>query len=160
MISIGINIEHVFNQVNMRTLYIADQIDPSLAELMADKIPLTEDDRSYFKIALRDACVKLALLLSPLTKGVSTPFQIDEENGFVYYNIDENRSGHNTSLLETVLPGLIMRALMLWIVCEWLRLKGINAMYYAAESSEYETVRLEIRNLTKQKKAKLNSNWY
>ena len=152
---ISVNIEHIFNQVNQRTLYIADQVDPSLGEMMIDKIPITEDDRSFFKIALRDASVKTALILSPLTKGISQPFVVNEVDSVVSFQLDETKSSAQLPILETVMPGLIMRGIVLWITAEWLRIKGRNASYYSTETQELEIVKNEIKSISKQKTTRL-----
>ena len=152
---ISVNIEHIFNQVNQRTLYIADQVDPSLGEMMIDKIPITEDDRSFFKIALRDASVKTALILSPLTKGISQPFVVNEDDSVVSFQLDETKSSAQLPILETVMPGLIMRGIVLWITAEWLRIKGLNASYYSTETQELEIVKNEIKSISKQKTTRL-----
>ena len=152
---ISVNIEHIFNQVNQRTLYIADQVDPSLGEMMIDKIPITEDDRSFFKIALRDASVKTALILSPLTKGISQPFVVNEVDSVVSFQLDETKSSAQLPILETVMPGLIMRGIVLWITAEWLRIKGLNASYYSTETQELEIVKNEIKSISKQKTTRL-----
>ena len=152
---ISVNIEHIFNQVNQRTLYIADQVDPSLGEMMIDKIPITEDDRSFFKIALRDASVKMALILSPLTKGISQPFVVNEDDSVVSFQLDETKSSAQLPILETVMPGLIMRGIVLWITAEWLRIKGLNASYYSTETQELEIVKNEIKSISKQKTTRL-----
>ena len=152
---ISVNIEHIFNQVLQRTLYIADQIDTNLGEMMIDKIPITEDDRSFFKIALRDASVKIALIVSPLTKGISQPFVVNEIDGVVSFTLDESKSSTQLPILETVLPGLIMRGMVLWITSEWLRIKGLNASYYVTETQELEIVKNEIKSISKQKTTRL-----
>ena len=152
---ISVNIEHIFNQVLQRTLYIADQIDTALGEMMIDKIPITEDDRSFFKIALRDASVKIALIVSPLTKGITQPFVVNETDGVVSFTLDESKSSTQLPILETVLPGLIMRGIVLWITAEWLRIKGLNASYYITETQELEIVKNEIKSISKQKTTRL-----
>lgn len=152
---ISVNIEHIFNQVLQRTLYIADQIDTNLGEMMIDKIPITEDDRSFFKIALRDASVKIALIVSPLTRGISQPFVVNETDGVVSFTLDESKSSTQLPILETVLPGLIMRGMVLWITSEWLRIKGLNASYYVTETQELEIVKNEIKSISKQKTTRL-----
>lgn len=152
---ISVNIEHIFNQVLQRTLYIADQIDTNLGEMMIDKIPITEDDRSFFKIALRDASVKIALIVSPLTRGISQPFVVNETDGVVSFTLDESKSSTQLPILETVLPGLIMRGMVLWITSEWLRIKGLNASYYVTETQELDIVKNEIKSISKQKTTRL-----
>ena len=160
MINISINIEHLFNLVNQRTLYIADQIDAALGAMMIDKVPITEDDRTYFNTALRDASVRVALKFSALSKGLDVPFTVDETNGVVVFRVDETRSSTQAAILETVLPGMIMRAIMLWIVSDWLRIKGVSANYYVTESQELETLLNEIKSLSKQKTARIKYMMY
>jgi hypothetical protein len=159
MLSITINTEHIFNQVNMRSLYISDQVDPALGELMIDKIPLTEDERDFFKIALRDASARIASMLSYMYTGIANPFVLDEENGLLIYNINEEAHSH-PQIIESILPALIMRACVVWIIKEWLRTKGIANSYYLTELAEYDEVISEIKKLTKQKTSRLQYRTY
>jgi hypothetical protein len=159
MTSIVIEIESIFNQVFLKTLYIADQIDPSAGELMIDKIPITEDDRGYFKSSLRDAATKLAVYISPLARNIETPYVVDEENGQIYYNI--NTSAHdNATLIRGVMPALIMRALVLWIIKEWLRIKGLSNNYYITEEQQWEFAVSEIKALTRKSTARIKYQMY
>ena len=159
MITVSINTEHLFSLVNQRSLYIANQLDPQLNELMIDVIPITEDERDFFKIALRDAAVRLASVISPISKDASTPFILDEENGLLHYTVDETRHSQ-PQLLESIMPALIMRGCVVWILSDWLRIKGLHRDFYQTELAEWEEVKGELKKKKKKKTSRLKMTYY
>lgn len=159
MIVATLYIDHLFSRVNQKSLYIADQIDPVINEAMIDKIPITEDEYDFFKIALRDACAKLLIYISPLVKGVQNPLQVNEEDNEVTFTIDDSRH-YNPDMLGVILPDLLMKGIVSYIIKEWLRLKGINQIYFQSEMMEYDEVARELKNLSKGKTARIKQTYF
>lgn len=159
MITISINTEHLFALVNQRSLYIANQIDPALNEIMIDKIPITEDERDFFKVALRDAAVRIASIIRSLSRDVSAPFILDEENGQLHYTLDETQHAQ-PQVIESIMPALIMRACVLWIITDWLRIRGLHRDYYMTELTEWEEVKGELKKLSIKNTARIKSTYY
>lgn len=80
--TISIDIEYLFNLVNQRTLYIADQANPALNEQMIDKIPLTLDEYDAFLVFMRSGAAEILHKVSRLAFDVESPlaYAVDAED--------------------------------------------------------------------------------
>lgn len=149
-LSIGIEFEYLFNLVNQRTLYIADQADPSLNDMMIDKIPITNDEYDAFIVLARKGAVEVFKALSRLSFDVSRPFYFlrdtDGKDVAVQYNM-VTKSEQQNAIMEPILADHMQRAIVAFIVKEWLRTKQINSNYYQTDAEEYDYCMKELRSM-------------
>lgn len=143
--TISIDIEYLFNLVNQRTLYIADQANPALNEQMIDKIPLTLDEYDAFLVFMRSGAAEILHKVSRLAFDVESPlaYAVDAEDEqkevSIVYTL--NFGGvTQKDIVVTLLLSYIQRALVAYIVKEWLRTKQIDSNYFRFDLEEWDAM--------------------
>jgi len=139
-------IENLFNLANAETVAMSDQVGDSGSNTMnrlADVIPITRDDIELFNVFLQ--------------RGGSRVFEVvakyaDPDSDYPYYISDGLDSVYPSSVIyklilpDDVKPGIaiplltstICKALVTYVVKEWLILKGMMS-YVALKEAEFET---------------------
>lgn len=133
MITITFDIEKLFNLVIQRTVYFSTQLDQ--ATVKADLIPMTEDDREWFYTCLREACTKVWEKLGTFAAASEDfPYILDIEGdesstssaeNKIIFKLDEPAS-YRPGVQNALVTNAIQNAIVFFIVCEWLRLKGFT----------------------------------
>jgi len=145
--------DYIFSLVNQRTIYLHKQIDPQLTQQMEDVIILTEDERDFFRVELRNAGIEVFKVLSSLSRGLDAPYAIDDyevsegvEVECVIYKIQLKEDTYEAIIIP-VLQNNIQQALMHFIVLRWLKLKTLNNQpFFAIEQQEFDNAIKEIRS--------------
>jgi hypothetical protein len=149
-LSIGLDLQYLFNLVNQRTLYIADQVDPSLNEMMIGKIPITNDEYDAFIVLARRGSVEVFKALSRLSFDLTQPFSFlrdaEGKDVAIQYNF-KTKDEQQAAIMEPILADHMQRAIVAFIVKEWLRTKQINTSYYQTDAEEYDYCMKELRSL-------------
>ncbi len=165
-ITISVGIERLFTLVNQRTLYIADQVDPELNMLMVDKIPITRDEYDAFYVLMKRAATEVFKRISRLAFDLEDPFVYettvddpDTEINIVYKVVIPD--GRQPAVIEPILKDHIERAIIAFIIMEWLRIKNIpNSSYYQLDIDELKYALDELSKLVNfGAKARLNYHY-
>ena len=148
--TISIDVEYLFNLVNQKTLYIADQVDPDLNEKMIGKIAITLDEYDAFKVFMRRGAMEAFKALSRLAFDTESPFgYIRDDNNkdvSIFYKLafkDEVQA----NIAAPIITDHIQRAIVAYVVKEWLRTKHLNSNYYSLDQEEYDYCLRELRSL-------------
>jgi hypothetical protein len=148
--TITIELDYLFNLVNQRTLYIADQVNPELNEKMIEKIPITMDEYDAFLVFVRRGAVEVFKKLSRMMFDIEDAFTYTITYAGVYTEInyiinipDEKQE----SIILSMATDHIQRALVAFVVMEWLRTKQIDSNYFRLDQHEYEYCLMELSRL-------------
>lgn len=154
-------IDELFDMVNLETVAISDRIgSDSMATLnrLSDVIPLTNDDIVYFNIFLNRGGARVFEALAAYAELVD----VDGEDVYPYYITDStdtvypSRVVYKITLHDQIKPAIaiplltstICKALVTFIVKEWLKLKGFNEMVTIKEIEFEKTLSDIKRGLT------------
>lgn len=134
-------IDELFAMVNLETIAISDRIgSDSVATLnrLADVIPLTNDDIIYFNIFLNRGGARVFEAMAAYAETVDS----DGNEIYPYYITDETDTTYPKSIVYKIslhtdvkpaiaiplITSTICKALVTFIIKEWLKLKGFNDM--------------------------------
>lgn len=148
---ISIEMETLFNLVNQRSLYIADQVNPELNEVMIDKIPITNDEYDAFLVFVRRGAMEIFKKISRMAFDIDTPFGFieDEDTGEQTHivfkiNIPEKKQ---QDIILNLAAEHIQRGLVAYVIMEWLRTKHLDSRYFELDLSEWQYTLSELSYL-------------
>ena len=163
MVTITYTKDELINLINHQTIYLSDPLgkkEDNAANRLADVVPLTNDDRSFFDVALFDVGTKVFTKLAYDIDGIESPFIIsgneDPEypDPLVIYRFNLY-AGANALVVLPQVQQTIAEALINGILASWLQTKSyINQALIYAEKFEQSLTDIKSSLMYKQKASK------
>lgn len=125
--------ETLFKLVNQETIYLSDPIgsqEKNITNRLADIIPLTEDDKSYFDIKILEVGVRILEKIAIYTKDIEYPYTVTDSldqnypDSIVY--VFELPEGAHVGVIIPLLQQYITETLVKYIVSDWLKTKKFD----------------------------------
>lgn len=136
-------IAKVFDLCKLKSLYSGSSVVSDSGATMESSFALTDNERDFFDITLKEAASKVYDAVSQDTQIVEQPFLYDV-NGLLSYSMmvhgdwDRNQSfGVNTEM---------EKALVSFILREWYKTRGRMDLFQI-EDANYQSAIQEVRNL-------------
>lgn len=144
-------IDDLFRMTNSETVLLSDQVGETQGNVLnrlADVIPITRDDVEQFNVFLNRGGSRVFEVLASYSEDTDFPYYITDETDTEY----PSSVVFKISLYDDVKPGIaiplltstICKALVTYIVKEWLKLKGLMS-YVALKEEEFDTALADIR---------------
>jgi len=151
MVTIIYEIDSVFNMVSQETIHISDQLvaDQVMDVRLADKIPLVKDDWNEYITLLRRSAVEILKKIGYATEDIDYPYYVTDETDasnpdsiiFQIALFDDAKHG----VILPILQQEMCKAIVGYIVKEWLKIKGF-AQQYGIKENDYQTALKEIKS--------------
>jgi hypothetical protein len=142
MTTIILTKDELLNLVSQETIYLSDPIGTSeenTAKRLADVLPLTKDDTSFFDIKLYEVGTRALAKLAPYTADITYPYTITDETDPTYPNsvvyIFTLPATSREGVVLSMIQQSIVETIVKYIVKEWLKVKGYP---YQMKEQEYE----------------------